>query len=471
MEANFNSELYLMSSKTHVEGLPSWFAKEVMGLELYDWQEQVLWDLALGDKPVFLKAANGSGKTQGVAMVAMLWHATAFPNSQVITTAGVYRQVKEQLWGNIGQYKDKLGLGWTINTTDFEAPNGSKGIGFSTDHANKFEGWHNDNLLIILDESKSIPDEIWQAVQRCNAPRIRILAMSSTGGIEGFFPEAFINKRQFFALHSVTSYDCPHLSDKWIQGQIDYWGRNHPLIRSMIFSEFVDNGSTTFVCSPLAYSNCLAQPPERKIGQRLAFIDWAAGGDENVMAIVEGNYVHPLICWRDKDTMAAANRAAIEILNRGIPKNRVFADDGGLGHPINDAMQNAGFPIRRVLNNMKPNQPNHFANLGAEIWFEGARVVDRKEIILPNDPVLQEQATTRRSVMTATNKLALEKKVDMKSRGLTSPDRADAVFAAITLANTIGDEYDSALELDFEMSDSQIDNENQTILEGCNTGL
>jgi hypothetical protein len=450
------------------KGTPHWFAKEVLGFNPYGWQEKILWDLAVGDKPVFVKAANGSGKTQGIAAVATLWHAAAFPNSQTVTTAGVYRQVKEQLWGNIRMQRDKLGSGWKLNTTDLEAPNGSKGIGFSTEDPNKFEGWHNDNLLLILDEAKSINDELWQAVQRCNAPRVRILVMSSCGSSEGFFPEAFTTKREFFSLHSVTSYDCPHLSDKWIQDQIDYWGREHPLIRSMIFSEFVDQGAAGWVVPRMNYINCLDNPPDFSPGRKLAFIDWAAGGDENVIALLNGNRVET-ICWREKNTMNAANRAMIELLKREVPLDRIYADDGGLGHPINDALAAAGFPVRRVLNQTRSNQPDHFAHFGAELWYEAARVIERKGIILPEDRVLMEQVTNRKTVLTNNGKLSLEKKDAMRSRGLSSPDRADAVLAAIAIANTTGSGYSDAV--DYTTADTGVLITDENELSGIFAGL
>ena len=439
-----------------MRGTPIWFAREVLKMELYPWQEEVLWDLATNeDQTIILKAANGSGKTQGIATVALLWHCACFSNSQVVTTAGVYRQVKEQLWGNIRQQQAKLGPTWKINTTDLQAPNGSKAIGFSTDHAKKFEGFHNDNLLIILDEAKSIPDELWEAVQRCNAPRVRVLVMSSTGLDEGFFAEAFHTKREFFSHHSVTSYDCPHLSDKWIDKMIRMWGKDHPLVRSMIFSEFIEGGVSDYCVSPVKYGECIDNPPEHVPGNRLAFIDWAAGGDENVIAILNGNEVEHVIAWREKNTMAAANKAAIKLLEYGVPRNRIFADDGGLGHPINDAMAEAGFPIRRVLNNMKASQPDHFLNIGAELWIKAGQIIGRKEVILPDDTILREQATGRKIVFTASGKMALQKKDELPN----SPDRADAVLSAISIAAQVGNEYDSALEeqLDGDLTDSQLE--------------
>ena len=53
---------------------PPGFAKAVLGLNLYGWQEKILWDL---DTPgaVALRAANGSGKTSVVGASAALWNA------------------------------------------------------------------------------------------------------------------------------------------------------------------------------------------------------------------------------------------------------------------------------------------------------------------------------------------------------------------------------------------------------------
>lgn len=453
-------------------GTPIWFAREILGLKLYPWQEKVLWDVAIGKKPVALRAANGSGKTACVALPLVLWHATVFPFSQTVTTAGVYRQVKEQLWGGIRSVKEKLGKGWQINATDLMAPNGSRAIGFSTDDPGKFEGWHNKNLMMIFDEAKSVPDEIFAAHERCQATRT--LLMSSAGTTEGEFAAAFSTRGRFYSTHTVTSYDCPHLEPAWIDMMIDKWGRDHPLVRSMIFSEFIDTGGSAFVVPPHHWDACLSEPPTFTPGSKLAFIDWAAGGDENVLAIVDGNKALPPICWRDQDTMAAAGRAAGLLLEHDVPRSRVYADDGGLGHPINDAMEQGGFPIRRVLNNTKPSNRDHYLNLGAELWYTAARLVEKKEVVLPDDDTLRQQATTRKRIFSPTGKLALEKKDDLRARGMTSPDRADAVLSALAIASTVGNQYsdtvDQSVFLDDPVSDRQLQHAEQEF-EGCFAGF
>lgn len=94
-----------------------------------------------------LKAANGSGKTAMIAAPAALWYALIYPGSIVITTSGVYRQVKEQLWPQIRALASKVsGLGMQINQTDLTMDNGSRILGFATDQPGRFEGFHGQVL-------------------------------------------------------------------------------------------------------------------------------------------------------------------------------------------------------------------------------------------------------------------------------------------------------------------------------------
>jgi len=437
--------------KDELMGTPIWFAREVLKQEPYEWQERVLWDVAMAEQPVALRAANGSGKTQCVAAPLILWHCAVFPESQVVSTAGVFRQVKEQLWNCLRSHRDKLGPGWSINQVDLTAPNGSRALGFSTDDPGKFEGWHNDNLFMICDEAKSIPDEIFMAIERCQPKRL--LLMSSAGSTTGEFASAFSTRKKYYSKHTVTSYDCPHLGSDWIAGQIEKWGRNHPLVRSMIFSEFIDDGGIGYVVPRPSIVDCLENPPKHEDGAPLVFIDWAAGRDENVMAIVRGNQLKELICWRDKDTMAAASRAMSEINRYNVPHDRVWADDGGLGHPINDALASAGVPVRRVLNNARSFDPDHYQNLGSELWYSAARLIENKEVILLNDETLIEQMASRRSTFSAQGKLGLESKIDLRVRGLSSPDRADAALSALSISDKMGNTYEGILPHDFSELD------------------
>lgn len=414
---------------------PIGFCMDSLELEPYDWQCRVLADLV---KPgaVALVAANGSGKTERIAAPFALWHATAFPRSTVVVTAGVWRQVKDQFFAAIQRWGNRF-QGWKINEADVVSPDGSRIIGFATDDPGKFEGWHGtpkEPLLMIVDEAKSVSDAIFEAIERCQ-PQRRLI-MSSPGGMEGEFYKAFTQRAAFYRGHVVKAADCPHISREWIDEQISKWGRDHPLVRSMIFAEFSDSDSSYIV--PLSkLDNSYENPPVRfKDGRKRAFCDFAAGGDENVLAIAEGNLIR-LVAWRDADTVRSVGRFIMEFRKAELSPGNIWGDEGGLGKPMCDSLRDAGWPLNRVNNGAPANDSAAFANRGSEIWLEGARLIERCQFILPDDPELRGQLTSRQWHPNAKGKLQAESKEDMKKRGLPSPDRADAVLGVMVCGSTV----------------------------------
>lgn len=404
------------------------FVRGCLQLAPYPWAESIFADLDRRGAAVAVKAANGSGKTTVIVAGAALWHAAVFPKSLTICTAGVFRQVKEQLFPSVRSHAHRF-RGWSFLETEVEAHNGSRILGFSTDEPGKFEGWHSQNLLVIVDEAKSVPDPIFQAVERCQPTRL--LLLSSPGGCSGTFYQAFNERRKFFRQHTVTAAQCPHISPAWIQEQIEKYGEHHPLVRSMIFAEFMSMGEDGAVI-PLAFvERLLTSPPEYRAGESSAFCDFAAGGDENVLAIREGNRVRIPAAWREKDTMRAVGRFIQLFEEHGLKAEQISGDEGGLGGPMIDRLAESGWPINRVNNGAAARDLEHYHNLGAEIWYEGRTQIERGQIILPNDRELIAQLTSRRGWPDSKGRLQLESKEDLRSRNLPSPDRADAVLGAM----------------------------------------
>jgi hypothetical protein len=398
-------------------------------MESYPWAERVFFDLDRRGAAVALKACNGAGKTCRVAAPVALWHAAVFPGSLTITTAGVFRQVKEQLFPAIHAHAHRF-TGWTFNECEVITHHGSRILGFSTDDPSRFEGWHNENLLMILDESKSIADAIFESVERCQPTRL--LLLSSPGGCGGFFFEAFNSRRKFFRQHSVTAVDCPHISPAWVAEQIEKWGEQHPLVRSMVFAEFMSSDEDAVVIPVTLLERCLTSPPAFADNATVsAFADFAAGGDENCLAIRRGNKVEIAAAWCERDTMKAIGRFVQLFREHNLAASCISGDEGGLGKVMLDALREAGYDLHRVNNGGAPLNARAYANRGSEIWYEGRRAIERQAVILPSDRELFGQLTTRRGWPDSKGRLELEPKEAMRRRGLRSPDRADAVLGAL----------------------------------------
>jgi hypothetical protein len=110
---------------------------------------------------------------------------------------------------------------------------------------------------------------------------------------------------------------------------------------------------------------------------------------------------------------------------------QISADEGGLGMVMCDRLAESGWQVNRLNNGSASGKPEAYANKGAEIWFEARVSIEKGEIILPNDPELVAQLTSRRGWPDSKGRLQLESKSDMRSRGLPSPDRADAVLGTM----------------------------------------
>jgi hypothetical protein len=421
---------------------PAAFASNVLGINLYDWQRKVLRDLEPRDCRVALRAANGSGKTSTVISAILIWHALVYPRSIAVTTAGVFRQVESQLWPSLRNHIAKLGGAWEVTSGEIRYlhPNGntSRIIGYSATDPGRAEGWHAEDheyhpLLMVVDEAKTVADPLFEAISRCQPTRL--LIASSPGGTSGAFYRAFTKEANMWQKHAVTAFDCPHITQTQIDEVVQRYGEKHPLTRSMIYGEFVDIGLESLVISLTQLQNCYNTPPRFKPGVRIAGVDFAAGGDQNVICISDGNKILPMIAWREKDTMAAVGRFIVEFKKAGLEANNIYADSGGMGMVMCDALAEAGWVVNRVNFGATAYDNNAYTNRSAEMWYGMAKKIEDAEIILPEDEDLTAQLTCRRTITNSKGKLGVESKDSMRARGIASPDRADALALCLSSTN------------------------------------
>ena len=418
------------------------FTEHILGVQLYEKQRAILHDVDQPGSNVVVQACNGMGKTTRICAPVALWHPASYPNSKTVTTSGVFRQVKDQMWPEIRRLAERLrGFSPEVNQTSMTFPNGSSVIGFSTDDPGKFEGWHAESLLIILDEAKTIPEEMFHAVERCKQGQpVRVLLLSSPGAPRGAFYRACTSEAHLYRHHKVTAQDCPHIPPGSIDLLIKKWGKDHPLVRSMVFAEFMEADGELMVLTEERLLNCINNPPAKLGSIKVSFCDFAAGGDENVFTFREGNTIIAQEAWREKDTMKAVAKF-LTLFNRyGLKPGEVYADSGGLGTVMCDALAAAGFRVNRVNNGERAYDDDKYVNRGAEIWFNAARAIERCEVRgIPMDESLRGQMVCRRGGVDSRGRMQLESKREMARRGLSSPDRADSLFGCIACGSDTGD--------------------------------
>ncbi|HUA66219.1 MAG TPA: hypothetical protein VME24_10245 [Alphaproteobacteria bacterium] len=422
---------------------PDGFAATVLGMDLYPKQREVLRALRAPGAVVSFRSCNEGGKTKRVICAAILWHLAAHPKGHVISTSGSFRQIKDQLVPALHAYQSVFPNWKFLRTPRIEAESvRCFWEGFSTDEAGKFEGHHaggpDEPLLVIVDEAKTVNDDIFEAIERCKPTRL--LIASSPGYAEGEFYRSQTTRAKFYQTFVQRAAECRHWKQEEMHRLRDKWGEDHPLYRSMVMAEFMESVADSVIALK-ALEDLMSNPPARagtgsptSIAERKAFCDfaWSGEGDENVLAFRNGNVVTLEETFRADNLHAVCGQFIAAFTRLGLRPHEIDGDEGGGGKLICDQLQSMGWRINRVNNGAAPRYCQHYANLAAEMWFEGAKQIARREIILPDDDDLRAQMLDRKRVPDSRGKLAVESKSDMRKRGVHSPDRADAVFGAMT---------------------------------------
>lgn len=434
------------------------YARMRLGIDLYPWQASILSDMSPRGSRVAVRTCNESGKTSTLVLALVLWHMESFVGSLTVTTSGSYRQIKDQLFPHLQAWGGRLGEGWEFGDGwGRYKPTGSRLVSFSTDNPGKAEGWHEPprmpgeivgrsnplgglvsddewiqmagsaaktSLMLIMDEAKTPPQALHDAFERCHATRW--INLSSPGASTGPFYDCFNKFSSRWKTYQVKAMDCPHLWDdpvkrSEIESQIKHLRTE--LVQSMIYGEFMPAGAGQvfdMTCVDNAMSGGV--PHVGKGQYRRAALDISAGGDEQVLAVCDGNRAWIEWAGFERDDHKLCEIVSARLLRVGIPPDDCFSDDGGLGKIVNNQFDRIGCPVRRFDFSGEPHDKSLYLNARAETYFQLADFVRLGRVILPDDEKLREElAFCRYDVESSPLKLTPKHKMPR------SPNRSDAL--------------------------------------------
>ena len=170
-----------------------------------------------------VSAGHSVSKTYGAPRYA-LWFLICHAPATVITTAPTSKQIEQQFWRELRQAhrNAKIPLGGKLTTVklDFQEKTGLKwfALGFSTkpdtvtSEATAFQGYHNDNMLIIFDEAAGIMPQIWKAAKHLPTSEggvMRQLVQGNPTSVQGDFADAVDGKHGWHAIN-ISVKDTPN---------------------------------------------------------------------------------------------------------------------------------------------------------------------------------------------------------------------------------------------------------------------
>lgn len=192
-------------------------------------------------------------------------------------------------------------------------------------------------------------------------------------------------------------------------------------------------------------------------GRACAYIDiaYSEGGAESVFACKRGNRVLPLRTFQgDPDATVEFFIGCFRKPDPGdtsftLLPQQIKADAGGGGSVIISMLQKRGWTVGALSNNGPAADERRFANRVTEVWHHAAVMIQRGEVILPDDDLMVEQLCTRKLAHDERNRMKLESKRLLT----TSPDRADAVVEVLAanpqlVVGTVGRQPESSYKFD-----------------------
>ena len=427
-------------------------------LEAYEgpdgWQCDILKaigdDLASGKITIQQAVASGHGIGKS-ALVSwlILWAMLTSPNTRGVVTANTEGQLRTKTWSEVAKWhrllRPELKALLTYTATSLYVPGDNEktwrmdAVPWSKSNPAAFAGLHNqgNRILLIFDEASEIDDIIWEVAEGALTDKdteIMWMAFGNPTRNSGRFRECFGRFRHRWATRQVDSRSVKITNKDIISGWVADYGEDSDFVRVRVKGVFPRAGSTQFISSE-SVELAAKRPPESLISDPLVMgVDVARfGDDQSVIRFRRGRDAAGIkpIKFRQIDTMQLAGHCA-NLINTHRP-DAIFIDEGGVGAGVIDRLRQLGYAAVGVNFGAKsdnPPQEMRCANKRAEIW--SSMKVWMELGTIDNDMDLKSDLTGVQYGFNPDNAILLEKKEDMKKRGLGSPDDGDAL--ALTFA-------------------------------------
>ena len=153
------------------------------------------------------------------------------------------------------------------------------------------------------------------------------------------------------------------------------------------------------------------------------------GDDRTTICYRQGRKVHWMRSYTKKSTMEVVGLVVMAIKEVGA--NQCAVDVGGLGAGVYDRLAELvkaeTCEIVQVNSSESPIDANKYTNKRAEMWGEIKEWLEKQPASIPDSDELMADLTQTKYSYDSNSALKMERKEDMKKRGLRSPDMADAL--------------------------------------------
>ena len=434
------------------------------------YQLNVLSDL-IEKKRLCVRAPHGSGKSCTMSW-AILWFALTRDGMEgdwkIATTASAWRQLIKFLWPEVHKWAYRID--WDIVGRKPFTKDELMARSIKLNHGEAYaaasstpdfiEGAHADHVLYIFDESKKIPNGIWDSAEGAFSTGDAFwLACSTPGDQKGRFWQIHSGAPGYedWEAHHITLeqfLETGRVNKKWVEDRKRQWGEESTVYQNRVLGNFASDNTMGVV--PLSWV-------EDAINH---WYDWQdnggngivtsigvdvsggqTGADKNTIAVCyDGCRIGQIIHFMPKNPDIATSEIVdfiIPLMDK-FPTATLVVDSIGIGAGVAHGVRGKGYRVISFVGNAKVDVRDQtglleFYNWRSAAWWLIREMLDPSngfEVCLPPDDSqthLTGDLTVPHYQRRANGKIWVESKEVLRrtDRLGRSPDDADAVIYAM----------------------------------------
>ena len=423
------------------------------------WQREVLAKLGQGLKSpdeavrVAVASGHGIGKSALVAWI-VLWALSTRPDTRGVVTANTEGQLRTKTWPELAKWlalcANRHWFTYTATSLHSANPGRDKtwrvdAITWSENNTEAIAGLHNKGkrAFALFDEASAIPEGVWETVEGAltdGGTELFWAAFGNPTRTTGRFRECFAGGRfaHRWSPQQIDSRSVSMTNKAQIASWVKDYGEDSDFVRVRVRGVFPRAGTLQFIDGErIAQAAARALEPDPTAPLVMGVDIARQGADHSVVRFRRGLDARaiPAVRFRIPDLMQVASRV-MEQVNAHNP-DAVFVDGTGIGWGVVDRLSQLGCPNLvgvdfggRADRTDGSDAAVRYANKRAEMW--GFMKEWCKSGCLPDDRELLADLGAVDYGYDASDAILLERKDDMRRRGLASPDDGDAL--ALTFA-------------------------------------
>lgn len=468
---------------------PVLWCEKVLGIRLWSRQAEVAMAV-VNNKNVVVKAGHEVGKSFLAGLLIAWWVDTRWDlegGCFVVSTAPSTRQINAIVWREVRKAwqlhkkRHDSGLvehppaGYITSDAHWRLPNGIE-LGYGAKPPKQDEdsmsGIHARYVLSVGDEAVGLSESLIGDLANItsNATSRRLLICNPTNPLS-YVASIFKRELQTWSRHTISVFDSPNfhgrgvcnaetckdwephqkmepreglpqsaleslVDQSYVDGIIDEHGKDSPTYTSRVLGDFAwDMGFTLFQMEDIAEGLDADITPGTDSRPVIgADFSRSKAGDKNTVYSWHDGKLRFIDAWNESNAMRTADRVHQHMLETGAWA--LIGDGQGLGGPILDRISELSegkYTVIGVDSNFRSPDIVKWANYRAYMYWRFKDLLSKGKIDLDvDDDKLQEQLVgiEIKKRLVGRDNILLESKEEMKKRGVSSPDHADAAVLA-----------------------------------------